>query len=392
MTSSSAPVRVVHLIPDLDTGGAEMMLARLVASLDRSRIQSVVISMTDVGPVGKSIADTGTAVVSLGMRRRGLDVIAWAKLVALLRRLRPDVLQTWLYHADVAGVIAAKCAGIRRVAWNIRCTEIDLRDYSALLRLVIRTAAWISHWPSIIVSNSEAGRVAHQRIGYARERWTIIPNGIDVDLFRPSAAARSRLRLELGLVDQVPLVGMLARFHPMKDHETFLRAAARLAGTREDVQFVLAGRGVDSNAVLAGVVEELGLHGRVHMFGERHDVPDLLAAFDVAVMSSSMSEGFPTVIAEAMSCGTPCVVTDVGDAALIVGNSGVVVPPRQPDALAAGIAQLLDLDGAADRSLRASVRDVIVQRFGIVDIANRYTQLWMDLARGASPRSSACAE
>jgi len=366
-----------------------MMLARLVVAVDPSRIHSVVVSMTDVGPVGRHIAGAGTTVVALGMSRGRLNVGAFARLVGLLRRLKPDVVQTWLYHADLMGLIAAKCAGVRHVAWNIRCSEIDLRDHSALLRFVVRAAAWFSRWPSVIVSNSEAGRTAHQRIGYAADRWRIIPNGIDVDLFRPSVEARSRFRLELGLPDEVPLVGMLARFHPMKDHETFLRAAALAARRREDVRFVLAGRGVGPNLDLAGLVEQLGLRNRVHLFDERHDVPDLLAALDVAVMSS-MSEGFPTVIAEAMACGTPCVATDVGDARTIVGDVGIVVPPRQPDALAAGIVELLELDRSAADSLRASVRDVIVRRFAIAGIANQYAQLWSDLA-GASLRMSACA-
>ena len=388
--SPAAPVRVVHLIPNLDTGGAEVMLARLVAAVDRSRIQSVVVSMTDAGPVGQAIVSGGTAVVSLGMSRGRLNVAGFGRLVALLRRLKPDVLQTWLYHADVTGLVAAKCAGVRHVAWNIRCAEIDVCDCSVLLRSVIRVAAWMSRWPSVIVSNSQAGRAAHQRLGYAADRWTIIPNGLDTDQFRPSPSARSEVRHELGLPEDTPLVGMLARFHPIKDHETFVRAAALVAQRRQDVRFVLAGRGVGSNERLRALIEQLGLRGRVHLFDERRDVPRLLAGFDVAVMSS-MSEGFPTVIAEAMACGTPCVATDVGDARMIIGDAGVVVPPREPAALAAGIAQMIELDSTSAASLRCSVRDAIVSRFAIARIATQYAELWADLA-GVSPRWSPCVE
>lgn len=386
----AAPVRVVHLIPDLDTGGAEIMLARLVAAVDRSRIHSVVVSMTDVGQIGKQITGAGISVVALGMSRGRINVTAFGRLVRLLRRFKPDVLQTWLYHADVTGLIAAKCAGIRHVAWNIRCTEIDARDTSVLLRLVIRTAVWISRWPSIIVSNSEAGRAVHQRLGYATDRWTIIPNGLDTCQFKPSISARTGFRQELGLRDDVPLVGMLARFHPMKDHETFLRAADLVARRRKDVRFVLAGRGVGSNEALIRVIDQLGLQGKVYLFDERQDVPHLLAALDVAVMSST-SEGFPTVVAEAMACGTPCVATDVGDARAIIADTGIVVPPRQPAAIANGIAQLIELDEASIESLRRSVRAAIVNRFAIARIANQYTELWSNLA-GVSSRWSRCVE
>jgi len=376
---SQQPLRVAHLITGLDTGGAEVMLARLVTSLDPARVASTVISMTDIGVVGQRLISAGIPVRALGMRRGRVSVGALRKLVASLRRSRPDVLQTWLYHADLAGLIAGSLAGVRSLAWNVRCSTLDMRDHSALLRATVRVLATLSRVPAVVVSNSIAGKDAHEAIGYRPRRWCVIPNGLDVDRFRPSAAARSALRREIGAPDEGPLVGMLARLHPMKDHANFMNAAAAVACRRPDVHFVLAGRDVDTAPDLRGRAGDGVFGGRMHLLGERADAASFLSALDAAVLSS-YSEAFPTVVLEAMACGTPSVVTDVGDAASILGGTGIVVPPRNPDALADGVLRLLEMAPSAREALGLRARARAVAHYPIDRVASQYVELWTDIA------------
>jgi glycosyltransferase involved in cell wall biosynthesis len=223
----------------------------------------------------------------------------------------------------------------------------------------------------------------HERLGYTPATWSVIPNGFDVETFRPRDAARPEIRRELGVESSAPLVGLLARFHPMKDHPTFLQAAAKVASTCPDVRFVAAGRGVDSSPALADLVARLGLRDRVFLLPERRDAPRFLASLDVAV-SASYSEAFPNVVGEAMASGVPCVVTDVGDARLLVGETGSVVPPRDPLALADELKRLLNLDLASRQSLGLRSRRRIVDEFSLPRAAEKYQQLYEDL--------TACAE
>ena len=355
------------------------MLARLIARLDPCRIENTVISLTATGTVGHEIQQIGVPVFALGLRPGRVNTVALWRLVALLRRLRPDVVQTWLYHADLAGIMAGALAHRPKIVWNIRCADLDPADHPWSLPLLLRTLAFVSRYPAGIICNSTAGRRAHEKLGYTPRRWEIIPNGFDTELFRPCLDARTDLRRELGLDPGTLVVGVLARFHPMKDHATFLRAAAIVVQSRADVHFVAAGRGVARNPSLDAMVSDLMLGDRVHLLPERNDAPRFLAALDVAASSSS-GEAFPNVVGEAMACGTLCVVTNVGDSAQVVGDAGVMVPPRDAAALAAGVLSLLALDPTSRDNLRVAARERIKSRFSLAGVAARYEQLYLDIA------------
>ncbi len=368
------------------------MLARLVESLAGGRIENAVISLGSRGPVADRIAHAGIPVFALGMRPSRPDPRALWRLVRLLRGLRPAIAQTWLYHADFAGLLAGKLAGVP-VVWNIRCAELNPRDHPPSLMTLLRALALASRYPAAVICNSHAGQRAHEQLGYTPRRWAIIPNGFDTDTFRPLPAARGELRRELGMPDNARLVGLLARFHPMKDHAAFLNAAKIITSAKADVHIVAAGRGVDAAPALKALVDQLGLRDRVHLLPERSDTPRFLAALDVAV-SSSYGEAFPNIVGEAMACATPCVVTDVGDSALIVGDAGVVVPPRDPAALAAGILRVLDMEPGAREALGQAARERIVSEFTLDRAAALYEALYLDLAgrQMKSPDEIACAE
>lgn len=278
------PVYVTHLITDLDRGGAEIALVKLLEKLDPARIINTVISLSSKGSLVEQITRGGVRVFELGVAKSRLNVGALLRLLRLLRRPRPDVLQTWLYHADFAGLLAGKLTRVP-VVWNIRCAELDPRDHPPSLMTLLHALALASRYPATVICNSHAGQRAHEQLGYAPRKWAIIPNGFDTDAFRPCPAACADLRRELTVPDDARLVGLFARFHPMKDHATFLQAAKIVTTARPDVHVVAAGRGVDVASSLNSLVDELALRGRVHLLPERRDAPRFLAALDVAVSS-----------------------------------------------------------------------------------------------------------
>jgi glycosyltransferase involved in cell wall biosynthesis len=378
MSQDTRPLKIVHLITDLDTGGAEMMLAKLVTAMERVRFSNSVISLTDHGTLGAWIAALGVPVFTLGMRRGAPDPIGIARLVRLLGQEKPDILQTWLYHADLMGTIASRLVRVPALCWNIRCSDMDMSHYSRLSRLVLQVLARLSRLPDVVIANSRAGQQLHEKLGYAPRRWEIIPNGFDLERFRPDDGARQAVREELAVPFDTLLVGLVARCDPMKDHRTFLEAAARIASQRADVHFVLAGKGVEA---LAGQIDALGLAKHVHLLGQRRDIPRLVAALDVFALSSAFGEGFPNVVGEAMACGIPCVVTDVGDAPDIVGDTGMIVPLRDPAAMADAWLRLLSMPAEDRQAMGRAARQRIEERYSLSVIARQYESLYRGIAR-----------
>jgi glycosyltransferase involved in cell wall biosynthesis len=356
------------------------MLTKVLERMRLDRYPTTVVSLTDRGRLADRIERLGIRVVSLGLRPGVTALAGVFTLARVLRQERPAVVQTWLYHSDLIGFLAARLARRPPVAWNVQCTELDPRDHPWSLRWLLAALARLSPRTSAIVVNSQAGREANARLGYRPPRWELIPNGFDLVRFAPQPAARDDVRAELGLPAEAMLVGLVARFHVMKDHGTFLRAAARLRERRRDVHFLLIGRQVDtSNAALVSLVRSLGLEAAAHLLGERDDVPRLTAALDIATCSS-YSEGSPNTIGEAMACGVPCVSTDVGDCRAVLGDVGVIVPPRQPDALADGWQGLLDRTTAERRALGLAARARVEAHFDIDAVARRYEALCDELA------------
>jgi glycosyltransferase involved in cell wall biosynthesis len=375
-------MKVLHIITDLDTGGAEMMLFKLMQGLDRDRFAPMVVSLTDIGAVGERILSLGVPVTSLGMARGCVKSGDLRRLVNLLREEQPEVVQTWMYHADLLGGLAARLAGVP-VAWGIRQSNLDPAGTKRRTVGVARLCALLSRLvPARIVCGSEAAQRTHVALGYDERRCIVIPNGFDLDAFRPDPTARASVRSELGLAADSALIGLIARFDPQKDHGNFIRAAALLHQARPDAHFLLAGEGAASaNDTLTSWIETAGLTNHCHLLGRRHDIPRLTAALDVAT-SSSFGEGFPNVVGEAMACGVPCVVTDVGDSAIIVGETSMVVPPRNAEALASAWLAVLSLTPEARQELGAAARSRVERHYGLAAVVRQYQTLYMDLARG----------
>jgi len=368
---------VLHVIAGLGSGGAEGMLERLVQIPGPFR--HVIVSLTEEGDRGQRLRKAGFEVLDLGMQRGLPSPAALWRLVRLMRRLRPTILQTWMYHGDLMGIIAAPLAGHPPVIWNLRCSNMDFSRYRRTTRWVTYILAHLSPFPKAVLANSEAGQRWHAQLGYRPREWVLQPNGIDVDKFRPDPQARLRWRNRLGLGPNTVLVGMCARRDPMKDHETLVRAMNLVTG---DVVCAMVGRGVDpANAALADLAAKSGK--RIHLLGYCEDMPGFMNALDIGVLTSSFGEGFPNVVAEAMACAVPCVVTDVGDAALIVGCTGKVVAPGDASALANSISALA-ADPTERARLGALARGRVVMHYTLPAVALRYHELWARFAEKQS--------
>lgn len=363
---------VLHVITDLDVGGAESMLAQLVDVRSTPELNHQVVSIMPDGALAPAIAAGGVPVSSIrgNPPRRAPGAIL--RLASLIRLHRPDVVQGWLYHGDLAatlGLLASLRRGRTRLCWGIRCSEMDLKLYGTGFRAVVKACTALSAVPEVIVANSSIGQAVHQRLGYRARRWVVIPNGVDVARFKPDPAARRDARQALGLDANARVVAHVARVDPMKDHASFLAAMRGLP----EVTALLVGAGTD----------KLVLPPNVRALGRRADVQALLAACDLVASSSAFGEGFSNVLAEGMACGLPAVATDVGDARLIVGETGRIVPPRAPAALAQAIRDLFAETPEQLAMRGAAARARIADSFSLDRAAVRFAELYHQLVDGA---------
>lgn len=381
------PIRICSIINGTSGGsGAERMLQRVIRYSSTPEFEHLVISINNFRSVAEELAAEGIEVESLGMRRRLTRLpFAMARMGRLIRRFRPDVVQTWLYLSDLAGGVMSRlvCPKIP-VIWTIRhCTldkELDTRGIRITAGLSSRLSGLV---PSRIVLNSHAAVPIHTAAGYDAQKMTVIPNGFDLETLKPDAAERARIRAEFGFDDDTPVVGRIARFHPQKDHMTFLQAARRVHAARPDVRFVMVGEPLflTTQQVLDDV-GSLGLQDIVRVEEFRSDIAALNNSFDIATCSS-VTEAFPNALGEAMACGVPCVSTDVGDASRIIGSTGRVVPSSNPDAFAAGLLELLG-QGRADRyALGLAARRRVAESYELSGSMDQFLSLWRELA-GAS--------
>ncbi|ABA58932.1 glycosyltransferase [Nitrosococcus oceani] len=376
-------INVVHVITGLNVGGAERTLLRLLANRTASRFNPSVISLLDKGVIGPQIQSLGVPVYPLGMKRGIPGPRVLIDLRRLLKKLDPDVIQGWMYHGNLAATVAASSLGRRvPVLWNIRQSLYGLAKERWLTRQVIYGSAWLSRSPKIILYNSKTSASQHEAMGFKPQKTRIIPNGFDCNEYYPDKRMREQVRKELEIPLNTLLIGLIARYHPMKDHSNFLRAAAELMKAEEGMRiaFLLAGRGIDlPNGPLIELIGRLGLGSKVYLLGERQDISRLMMALDIATVASAWGEGFPNVLGEAMACSIPCVATDVGDSAYLIADTGKIVPPKNPQALAAAWQALIGVGVKGRKGLGEKARRRIAEHFNLSEIVHQYEQLYLEV-------------
>lgn len=375
----------MHVITGLGGGGAEAALFRLAAAMpDPGQVH--VVSLTGDGLYASRLRDIGVPVTVLEAGSAVSLLWSIARLVRLIRRSRADVVQTWMYHADLVGGIAA-WIGRRPVCWGVRAASFDPARNKTSTLVVARLCARLSRLiPAAIVSPSQAAIQLHRLIGYAG-RFELIPNGYDFGALRPDAAAGARFRIATGVPATARVIGHLGRADPLKDHPSLLEAFAMLAVDRPDVWLLMAGAGLErGEPYFDALLDGHPFADRIVGVGRRDDIRAVMNAMDVFVLSSA-GEAFPNVVAEAMACAVPCVVTDVGDAALILDGTGWVVPPLAPETLAQALGTAID-EPASERARRGeTARASVLGRFGLDRMVSAYRTLWHQIARARAKAS-----
>jgi glycosyltransferase involved in cell wall biosynthesis len=371
-------MQVLHIITDFNDGGAQAVLYRFITADPKNTHQ--VISLMSTGWYGDRFLATGGQVHSLDMPKSSLTIAGVRKLYRLIRQIDPDVIQTWMYHSDFLGSIVARLAGKKVVVWGIHNTNLDPAKTALSTRTIVRICALLSGIPRKIISCSQEGIKVHAALGYQPQKMVVIPNGYDISEFSPKPASRSELRCQWQIADDTVLLGLVARWNPQKDHANLIAALAHLkTQTQSPWHCVLVGSSLDAdNQVLAELLATHGVEDRVTLLGVRSDIPAVMNALDLHVLSSAYGEAFPNVVAEAMACETPCIVTEVGDSALIVGDTGWIVPPSNSLALATAISQAIQdrSDRSAWTQRQANCRQRIESNFNLQIMVEKYNEVW----------------
>jgi glycosyltransferase involved in cell wall biosynthesis len=368
-------MKIVFLIRSLNQGGAERQLVTLAKALDKENFNVTILCFYSGGILAKDLENTGVKLISLEKQHRW-DVLSFLwRLYSEIKRLNPDILHGYLGSGNLLATFLKPALPTTRIFWGVRASNVDLTRYDWLSRVLYRLECFCSRFPDLIIVNSHAGQAYQLAHGFPADKMVVIPNGIDTEKFKPNPNARTKIRSEWGIPANTILVGLVGRLDPMKDHPTFLKAAALLCQVRQDVLFVCIGGGLENYArEMHQLANQLEISEKVIWAGARADMADVYNALDIAA-SSSYGEGFPNVIGEAMATGVPCVVTDVGDSAWIVGETGIVVPPKNPQALLEGYKTYLERDNIQARN---QARQRIMDNFSIQKLVEQTeTLLWL---------------
>ena len=335
-------MRVIHIITGLGDGGAENILYKICKHDCLNK--HIVISITNEGKYSSILKKMGIKVYCMNMKI--YSILKFFYLIRLLRLLKPDIVQTWLVHGDFIGGIAAKLAGIKNIVWNILYSKLDISTEKIRTILLIKILAKLSYViPKLIIVISKSAQKNCQYLGYQKKKLILIFSGFDLSIFKTNKYQKLFFRKKIKLKKKTPLIGIVARYHPTKDHQNLLNALSIIKSNGIDFCCVFVGYGMDKkNKILINEIKRLQLSTNVKLLGANKNIPQIMNGLDINILCSK-SEGFPSVIGEAMACGTPCVVTDVGDSALIVGKTGWVVPPMDSNKLAITIEKAISKIG-----------------------------------------------
>jgi glycosyltransferase involved in cell wall biosynthesis len=359
------PPKLIHVITGLNDGGAEAILYQLSKRL--SGFEQIVISLKGSGKYAPMLEKEG-------IRVYGLKGFGLLKIFSIIRKEKPDIIQTWMYHANLLGGIAGKLGGVKKIFWGIHNSTLIPGKSKSSTILVSKISAKLSNWlPTKIAIVSQEAMAVHTKAGYNKDKLVYIPNGYDVDEFKPNPEYRILFRKEFNLAEDHLVIGAVGRYDPQKDYDNLIKALEILK--KQGIKFTgaLVGNGLSkSNQNLETLIYQSNLQDDTILLGKRMDIPKVMNGMDILVLSSAFGEAFPNVVCEAMACGTPCVVTDVGDSAEIVDKTGWVVPPQNPVLLSNAIGKAI----ADYRGNKTIARKRIVDNYSIDKMMEAYQDLW----------------
>ena len=376
--------KILHVISNLNVGGAEVMLLR-IASADPK--QHVVISLQRNGILTNNFINCGITTFELNFYSLKGIRVSINKIYNIIDDHNISVLQSWMNHANILASLFCFAFNLKnffflkkkkiKLIWNIRHDFLKPRDNKLstyLLQFVMILLSRILN--VIIVFCSKSALDNHIRMGYPMAKCCYIPNGFDINLFQPNVFIYNQLRVELAIPIDSIIIGMIGRFHPLKDHDTFIEAARIVNSKYPKIYFVLVGNGVDdSNIVIRTAIKKASLQNNIFLLGERSDIYKIIPALTI-LCQSSKSEGFPNVLGEGMSCAVPCVATDVGDSKSLIGVTGIIVPHSNPTLLAMGLFEMLEYPDQKRNTIGLMARNRIISNFSINKIIEEYNIIY----------------
>lgn len=371
-------MKVMHIITGLNNGGAEGVLFRLCTHDKKN--EHIVVSMMDMGKYGSLLLDNNIPVHALNMPRGRLSLKGIRQLYTLLKKEKPDVVQTWMSHADLIGGVLAKVAGIKKIYWNVRHSDLDSKRSSKKTIAVIKISSYLSKIiPCKIICCAHKAYDVCLDLGFPKEKLVVINNGYDFEsiIFDPEGA--DKIIKEFQLPSNVFFLGKVARYDPMKNHYNLIKSFKLVNDNYSDTRLILVGRDINvNNLKLSRVINKFNLDGKIYLLDQRSDINSIMSLLDLHVLCSSFGEGFPNVLAEAMAVGTPCVSTNVGDAEVIVSDNGWIVPVDDPVALSKSIIEAYHMKSSSDwEELRDRCRKHILDNFCITKMVQSYNDVWI---------------
>ncbi|PWT83989.1 MAG: group 1 glycosyl transferase [Acidobacteria bacterium] len=376
---SERRLRIVFLIRALVVGGAERQLVELAKALDRRVFDVSIVCFYSGGRLWQELLSAGVPVTSVDKRGRWEVFRFFLRLTKELRKQKPDILHGYMMGPNLMAMLMKLTVLRTRVVWGVRVSNIDVGLHGWFEWLLSRLEAYLSPLVSLVIFNSAAGESYCRAAGFGRARTIAIPNGIDVARFTPKQQGNVKLRISWGIPARSLVIGRVGRIVPMKDYSVFLKAASIFAKFRPDARFVCIGDGPDRYTLeLRALARELQIDSKIVWTGSIEDMPSAYRALDICCSSSAFGEGTPNCVAEAMACGVPCVVTDVGDSRLVIGETGVLVPPKNPEALAEGLATMAKRI-AENSELGKVVRERITSAFSVSMLVDKTSEALLGL-------------
>jgi glycosyltransferase involved in cell wall biosynthesis len=374
-------VSIIIVITGLNSGGAEAMLVKLLGQIDKTKFNLEVISLTTRGDKGGTISDLGIPVFEMNFDKSLSSIFKIFYLINHIKKKNPDIVHTWMYHSDLIGGLCAYLAGVKRIVWGIRQSNLS-GDYSRLSTiLVVKICSFLSHYiPTSILVCSHNARKVHEGLGYDSKRMLVIQNGFDLNIFKKNEYYFKLFRQENGIRNDATVIGMIARFDPQKNHIGFIQVISAVVREINNILFVFVGEGVDyNNTILMNEINRFHLKDKVLLLGKRSDINYILNGLDVLVLPSLFGEGFPNVIGEAMACEVPCLATNLGDCFEILGNENFIADPADMTNFYQKLISLCLLDKDEKINLGKSLRQRIVDNYEISYITRLYQKFYFNI-------------